>query len=243
MATLDELNLSTSAYLADTQHLSLPQHGAYLLILMTMRRAKGWIRDDDHLLANICKLSVPKWKKIAPEIRALLIERDGNLSQKRLLSEVEIDLKTISKNVENGRAGGLAKALKNKTSGVASATLSLGSRQPHEVLPTVFSEDLESKKEKKKSTRGSTLPSDWQPISADRDYGLRLGLTDVQIDSALDDMRMWAKANANRAVARKADWSATFRNWMKREASNCGPRTPRRGGAWAKMAAEAAEEV
>ena len=30
-------------------------------------------------------------------------------------------------------------------------------------------------------------------------------------------MRLWAFANANRAVARKADWSATFKGWMRRE--------------------------
>ena len=33
-----------------------------------------------------------------------------------------------------------------------------------------------------------------------------------------EDMRLWAGANANRQVARKADWSLTFKGWMRREA-------------------------
>src|ERR1017187_4443174 len=95
MSNLDELPLSTSAYLSDTLHLSLPQHGAYLLILMSMWRAGGWIADDEVKLANTCRLSVKKWLKIEGQVRALLILENGKLSQKRLLSEVEKTLNRV----------------------------------------------------------------------------------------------------------------------------------------------------
>ena len=216
----DELPLSTSAYLADTQHLSLPQHGAYLLILMTMWRAKGWLPDDDRMLANICKLSVSKWLKISAEIRALLIVRDGRLSQKRLLFEIENVMKTSLKNSANGKAGGLAKALKNKDQGVANATVSLDSRQNAPVTATLSSSsDSEFKKREGRKSGGASLSSDWLPTAADVEYGIALNLTRLEIDGFAEDMRLWARANANRAVGRKSDWTATFRGWMRREAA------------------------
>lgn len=68
---------------------------------------------------------------------------------------------------------------------------------------------------------GTSIPDDWKPTNADREYGLAapLRLTNEQIDSMAEDMRLWAGANANRAVARKANWSLAFKGWMRREAS------------------------
>lgn len=225
MSALDELPLSTSSYLADTQHLSLLQHGAYLLILMTMWRAGGWIDDDERKLATICKTTVKKWRQIAGDVRALLIVRDSKLSQKRLLSEVEIVLNMVARNRENGSAGGKAKALKNQELDLAPATISPPVRQNGEdsALPhlVVDSETKGSKKGK----GGIALPLDWKPDPHDEiAYGLELGFDHKAIESMFEDMRLWARANSNRAVGRKADWSATFKGWMRREADKRKPR-------------------
>lgn len=71
-----------------------------------------------------------------------------------------------------------------------------------------------------KKTIGSVLSEDWQPSDGDREYGRALPqfLTDEQIDSMAEDMRLWAGANANRQIARKANWSLAFKGWMRREA-------------------------
>jgi hypothetical protein len=71
---------------------------------------------------------------------------------------------------------------------------------------------------KEARAQGTTLPDNWTPSQADEAYGQELGLTREQIADHAEDMRLWAGANANRAVARKADWSATFKKWMRREA-------------------------
>lgn len=250
MSSLDTIPLSTSAYLADTQHLSLPEHGAYLLILMTMWRAGGWIKDDDRLLANICKISLKKWLSIAPVIRHLLLAKDGRLSQKRLLSESKKAEDVVSKNRANGAKGGAAKALKNKEQGLATAKVSLPHPLPHPLpdrqnpeKPTLSfleeSKNLESKKRKK---AGTALSSDWQPTASDRAYGRELGLTDSTIDQFAEDMRVWAQANANREVARKADWSATFKGWMRRNRQQKTHGPPARGGGWAKFVLKRARE-
>src|ERR1700723_3718914 len=49
-----------------------------------------------------------------------------------------------------------------------------------------------------------------------------LNLTDSQIDDMAEDMRLWAGANANRQIARKANWSMAFKSWMRREAAKQG---------------------
>ena len=223
MSKTDIIPLSTSAYLADTQQLSLVQHGAYLLILMTMWRAGGWIDDDERKLANVCKTTVKKWRQIAPDVRALLLSQDGRLSQKRLLSEMEKALKTVEVNKQNGRSGGIAKALKNKETSLATATFSLDVRQNEEDSPTSFlstSPESVIKKERKKGS--GALPVDWKPSPDELAYGAELGLTEAAMNGMAEDMRLWARANANRAVGRKADWSSTFKGWMRREAAKRG---------------------
>lgn len=241
MSSLDIIDLSTSAYLADTQHLSLPQHGAYLLIMMTMQRAKGWIPDDDRVLANICKLSVPKWKQIATEVRALLMSRDGKLSQKRLLSGIEKTLKTISVNAQNGRAGGVAKSLKTRPSTVATAKISPDNSLPRPLpseserssfLPSLV-EDSQLQKKEKKGSRGSSLSADWTPTAKDVAYGIDLGFTRSEVAKMAEDMKLWALANANRPVGRKANWTAAFHGWLRRELDKLksNKRETRNGGA------------
>lgn len=246
MARLDEIPFSTSAYLADTQHLSLAQHGAYLLILMTMWRAGGWIPDDDRVLANICKSTITKWRKIAADVRALLISKDGKLSQKRLLSGIENETKRFSKNAENGKAGGIAKSLKSKEPTLATATISPPQlppvRQPVATIPNESasytssflessSDSQEGKKEGRKKTRGSVLNENWRPPDAEIVYGKSvLGLTDAQIDAAAERMKRWAIANAHRAVARKSNWGMTFRNWLDKEVNENGSNWKNGGG-------------
>lgn len=39
-----------------------------------------------------------------------------------------------------------------------------------------------------------------------------------EILNQLEALREWARANANRAVAKKLDWKATWQGWMRREA-------------------------
>jgi len=73
-----------------------------------------------------------------------------------------------------------------------------------------------------KASKGVALPADWAPSEDDLDYGRTMvQLSDHQIKSMAEDMRLWAGANANRAVARKAGlkgWSLAFKGWMRREA-------------------------
>jgi hypothetical protein len=73
-----------------------------------------------------------------------------------------------------------------------------------------------SQKTPKGVQKGSTLPADWVPTAASVEKGLALGLTDEQVVGHSEDFRLWAGANANRAVAKKLDWEQAFDGWVRR---------------------------
>jgi hypothetical protein len=73
-------------------------------------------------------------------------------------------------------------------------------------------------KTEKKST-GRTLPKDWVPSESLFAYGRQQSLTDGQTAEILENMRLWAHSNANRAIARKADWDGTMQGAIRRDAA------------------------
>lgn len=223
MATLDELPLSTSAYLADTQHLDTAQHGAYLLLLMTMWRAGGWIDDDERKLAFICKCTVLKWRKLSQVVRPLLIEKDGKLSQKRLLVDAEVALRKISKNKSSGKLGGEAKSLKSRTQTLANATVSLENSE--DAPPTSLFKDSEipERKEGKEGGAGETkrprrmtramVPDDWALSDRGQLYAASLGFSAEQIQYMRNNC-----VNYHRRTGKLvADLEAMWRNWCDNE--------------------------
>ncbi len=76
----------------------------------------------------------------------------------------------------------------------------------------------------KPSHKGTAMQADWVPDESDIAYGLALGLSEDQIDHAAQDMKLWAGANRNRQIARKADWGLTFKGWLRRDAERCKPK-------------------
>jgi hypothetical protein len=83
--------------------------------------------------------------------------------------------------------------------------------------------ETETETEARASTRarnrknGCSLPPDWMPTEADQKWASEKGFPLEWISEQTESMEMWARANSNRGVARKADWSLTWRNWLKRE--------------------------
>ena len=80
----------TEAYLADTQHLSLEEQGAYMRLLCFMWMRGGYLRDDDKELSRLLGLHVNKWKKIRETLGAFLQKHPPHLlTQKRLIHEYQ----------------------------------------------------------------------------------------------------------------------------------------------------------
>lgn len=93
-------------YLADTQHLSTVQHGAYLLLLMTSWMRGGSVPDNDEILASICKMDSKVWAKAKPVLVEFFDIGDGVWCQKRLCKEYQQAKHISAVNRENGKKGG-----------------------------------------------------------------------------------------------------------------------------------------
>lgn len=112
MTDIPAMMLWTDKYLGDTTHLTTVEHGAYLLILMAMWRAGGSLPNDEMRLARTARLSLDKWRKIAPTIDSFLTIENDCITQKRLKLELEKASSRMQKLKAAGHAGGSAKALK-----------------------------------------------------------------------------------------------------------------------------------
>lgn len=76
------------AYLADTQHLSRDEHGAYLLMLMAYWRARTALPDDDKRLAAIAKATPTEWHRLRPVLAEFFVVENGVWLQKRVEREM-----------------------------------------------------------------------------------------------------------------------------------------------------------
>lgn len=102
------------AYLADTRHLSLEEHGAYLQLLMIAWRTPDCaLPDDDARLARMLGVTAKKWAKLKPTIMAFWSLSEAGWQQKRLLKERRFVAKKSEQNRDAINARWEANRLKN----------------------------------------------------------------------------------------------------------------------------------
>jgi uncharacterized protein YdaU (DUF1376 family) len=102
------------AYLADTQHLSLEEHGAYLKLMMVAWRLDGCcLADDDTRIARILGVSAAKWAKLKPVIMAFWTLTEDGWIQGRLSKERKFVEEKRAKNSSSANARWEAKSVEN----------------------------------------------------------------------------------------------------------------------------------
>lgn len=121
MSELPFMQLYVSDYLGDTRYLSCEQHGAYMLLLMTMWNAHGSLPDDDVKLARVVCLSVKKWRSIKADVMQFFDVSDGKITHSRLSRELQKSERQSESRASAGARGGAAKALKYNKPHVANA--------------------------------------------------------------------------------------------------------------------------
>jgi uncharacterized protein YdaU (DUF1376 family) len=116
------MQLYVGDYLADTTDLTTEQHGAYLLVLMTMWRHGAKLPNDAKKLARIARVSTRRWHLVWNEIAHFFYEDGEDIRNKRLDREYQKAVSISEKRIASGAKGGAAKALKNKEPPLANAT-------------------------------------------------------------------------------------------------------------------------
>ena len=108
MSKLPSMPFVVADYMADTTHLSLEEHGAYLLVLFNMWRHEGFLPDIDADNARLLGVPVKHWLKLKERLAPFLIAANGRLSQKRLQIQWNWAIENRNKQSEKGRKGGMA---------------------------------------------------------------------------------------------------------------------------------------
>ena len=110
-------------YLGKTMDLTTEQHGAYLLILMTMWQHDAKLPNDPKKLARIARLTPVKFNAVWAEI-SRFFDVDGEvITNPRMTKERKKAAEKSQKRAVSGSAGGKAKALKDKEARIANAAV------------------------------------------------------------------------------------------------------------------------
>lgn len=110
LKNLPSMPFIVDRYMGDTRHLTLEEHGAYLLLLCEMWRNAAFIDDDDLSNARILGVQPDDWQRLKHRLTPLLIFGNGKITQKRLQLQWNYAQENRLRNSEKGKAGVIAKA-------------------------------------------------------------------------------------------------------------------------------------
>lgn len=94
------MRLYVADYLADTGHLGVCEHGAYLLLLMAMWRAAGKLPADEVKLAILARCDKRHWNLVRENVTAFFYRDGDTIRHKRM----DIELEKCSTRSESGAA-------------------------------------------------------------------------------------------------------------------------------------------
>ena len=140
MADYPCLPLWTDAYLGDTMHLNLEQHGAYLKLLMIAWRDNDCsLPADDLKIARMLGITRRKWESLRTHIMPFWTLEDGRFYQKKLTLQRQKVSSLREKKVAAGVASAVAKSLKvkNRVSTLVADALQQNTQQPPNTEPTI----------------------------------------------------------------------------------------------------------
>lgn len=205
MAEFPALPLFTDAIIADCHHLTDAEFGLYMRLLILMWRSPNCkIPNDPEWISR--KISRP-YSVVEPLLKEFCTNDGNYITQRRLFSEFNY-VKKLSQ-VQSVRAK--SRWNKKKDPCPSDATLHASGNAPIPIPIPIIKEKNNIKKEriKKQATR---LPPDWKLPQADGMWAEAQGYTPQEIITMATTMHDWA---LSKNVA-KADWHATWRNWVRR---------------------------
>jgi uncharacterized protein YdaU (DUF1376 family) len=220
-------------YFADTQHLSLTQHGAYLLLIARYWTNGGPLRDDDDELSRTVRVSCAAWRALRPIVAPFFEIAEGWWRHKRVDAELERTERIRAERSVAGRRGVEKREQNRKQTaskpepigeangmhGVAEANAMYPHPHPH---PHPQEASLPSEPRKRASAwpAGMTLSDEWLAFATGE--GLSIGQAATEF-SKLGD---WARSKGETSK----DWTARWRNWIRKAVEDGRGNRPGAGG-------------
>lgn len=149
-------------YAADTGDLSTEEHGAYLLILMALWRAREPL--PVARLRHIAKASPARWAAIWAVIERFFVVDGEEVTQKRLTRELELALERKRRAEDRGRKGGLARAQSQEQAESKQGTSTAYGLDKPKPLPSPLSLPSPSPFEDSERISAETAPPSSTPV-------------------------------------------------------------------------------
>jgi hypothetical protein len=223
------------AWMDGTESLPDGEYRAYHVICELIYLNNGPIVMHESGIAGRCNQHVLAFRRNLAKLverRKLMLGADGKLSNRRAESELKARVKPTSDHpsTPSGPPPDPPPTTAAPPQDGAAKLLKSGKPRPDQndsaLTFSSLSTDSQNPKQKKaraeSASKGERLPADWRPKAAHYEQGEKLGIRRDQVDAYADKMRNWAEANAHRAVARKSNWDAAFRNWLADKAERNG---------------------
>lgn len=230
-----------SDWLAGTRALSDTETGVYITLVAHMYEMAGPIERDDERLSRMCgcrtKASFVKSLNHLISV-GKIIDVGGMLFNERAGKEIQNTTEKSSKAKAAAQSRWDKKPNKNNDSGDA------GASPKHMPQPCQLEPELDSKREAKASPKnGARLSADWFLPASWGEWALSEGASQelVRIEAAKFKDYWIGLAGAK---ARKADWLATWRNWIRKAITDSKPKfTAITGGQHVKPATKSQQRM
>ena len=113
MAALPYMQLYVADYLADTQHLTTEEHGAYMLLIFSYWQTGKPLKVDR--LQTLARMFNDRWPSVNDSLSEFFTEENGVWIHARIEEDLEKVLSKSSSCSAAGKASALARAIKKQT--------------------------------------------------------------------------------------------------------------------------------
>lgn len=211
---------------AKTSHLTLAEDGAYNRLLRLMWMTSGCtLPADNSWIMRRMRVDQEEFDTVVSVvISEFFTVENGRLSNAKLGRIFTETNEAHQKRVLAGSKGGKAKSLKANSS--ASSNAKAMPKQP-EPEPELYKEEpkgsLSPSVPKKPSPTGTRISEDWVLSKHLGEWAMDEGATREMVQSQAEQFKDYWIGVAG-AKARKADWDATWRNWIRKAITDTKPK-------------------
>lgn len=222
----DFYKMDPGAWDFGTADLTLEQEAAYLRIVNATHKHKQPVPDNDRVIAGLFRCSTRKARALVEALvaRGKVRIEGGQIVNDRAISDlvhrgfVSISRAEVGAKGGRTRAENARKALENKeTPQAIASTREEKSRE----------EESKEKTEGKPSVqkKASRLPEDWTAPTDWLAWAVAEGLAQAAAEREAERFRDYWRAKSGKD-ATKADWLATWRNWVRKAVDDQKARKP-----------------